>query len=150
MADEVSITREFAAPPESVFRAWTDPDELAQWYGPASMSVPADRVSIDLRVGGRWELTMVRPDGGEMAIGYEIIELSAPELLVMRSDPMPQMGMDEGTVVRVELQELDGRTRMLLTDGPLPAGGAAGADAGYRAALDKLAARLTGQGQRSD
>ena len=37
---------------------------------------------------------MVRRDGGgEFAVGYEIVELVEPELLVLRSDPMPEMGM---------------------------------------------------------
>src|SRR5215213_27355 len=101
---QVLITRMFEAPRERVFRAWTDPDEVASWYGPAHMEAPRERITIDLRVGGRWELTMVRRDGGgEFSIGYEIVELVEPELLVLKSDPMPEMGMDEGTIVRVEL-----------------------------------------------
>ena len=140
---QVLITRVFDAPREQVFRAWTDPDELAAWYGPASFDTPRERVRVDLRVGGRWELTMVRRDGGgELAIGYEIVELVEPELLVLRSDPMPEMGMHEGTVVRVELREDDGRTRMTLSDGPLPGAGRGPAEAGWNAALDKLAAAL--------
>ena len=139
MAD-VLITRIFDAPRERVFRAWTDPDEVAAWYGPAHFDTPRERVRIELRVGGRYELTMVRRDGGgEFAIGYEIVELVAPELLVLRSDPMP--GMPEPTVVRVELAALDGgRTRMTLTDGPLPAAGRDHAEGGWTAAVEKLAA----------
>ena len=53
---------------------------------------------------------MVRRDsGGEFAVGYEIVELVEPELLVLRSDPMPEMGMPEPTVVRVELHDHGGR-----------------------------------------
>ena len=86
------ITRIFDAPCDDVFRAWTDPDELAAWYGPAHVDVPREKVHVDLRVGGRWELTMVQRDNGrEMAIGYEILELDRPQLLVMRSDSMPGM-----------------------------------------------------------
>src|SRR5215207_2717619 len=98
----VLITRVFEAPREEVFRAWTDPDRVAAWYGPEHMEAPRERIRIELHVGGRWELTMVRRDGGgEFSIGYEIVELIEPELLVLRSDPMPEMGMDEGTLVRV-------------------------------------------------
>jgi uncharacterized protein YndB with AHSA1/START domain len=133
---EVLITRTFDAPREQVFRAWTDPDELAAWYGPAHVDIPRDRVSIDLRVGGRYELTMVRRDGGgEYKLGYEIVELVEPELLVLRSDPMP-----EPTLVRVTLHDDGGRTRMTLVDGPFPTAGRGHAEAGYNAALDKLAA----------
>jgi uncharacterized protein YndB with AHSA1/START domain len=137
----VSIERIFDAPRSDVFRAWTDPEELAAWYGPAHMDTPRERIRIDLRVGGRYELTMIRRDGaGEFSIGYEILELSEPELLVLRSDPMP--GMSEASVVRVELHEEGGRTRMVLTDGPFPVAGARRAEAGWRAALDALALRL--------
>src|SRR5262249_31615399 len=90
-AQEGLINRIFDAPREIVFRAWTDPDELAAWYGPEHFDTPREKIRIDLRVGGRYELTMVRRDNGaEFAIGYEIIELVEPELLVLRSDPMPQ------------------------------------------------------------
>ena len=137
----VSIERVFDAARSDVFRAWTDPDELAAWYGPAHMHTPRDRIRIDLRVGGRYELTMVRRDGaGEFSVGYEILELSAPHLLVLRSDPMP--GMSEASVVRIELHEEGDRTRMVLTDGPFPADGARRAEAGWNAALDELALRL--------
>lgn len=85
---EVRITREFDAPIEAVFRAWTVPAELAAWYGPAQFDTPEDKIRIDLRKGGRYELTMVRRDTGEeMPAGYEILELEDPTVLVLRSDP---------------------------------------------------------------
>jgi uncharacterized protein YndB with AHSA1/START domain len=141
-AQQVAITHVFDAPIECVFRAWTDPDELAAWYGPASMRTPREKIQIDLRVGGRYELTMVALDGDrEFSIGYEIVELSPPELLVLRSEPMPEAGKDASTTVRVALEDLDGRTRMTLTDGPLPFG-REHAEAGYRAAVEKLAAHV--------
>ena len=139
---QVAITHVFDAPIEQVFRAWTDPDELAAWYGPAGMRTPRENIQIDLRVGGRYELTMVSLDGDrEFSIGYEIVELSPPELLVLRSDPMPATSKGDSTTVRVALEDLDGRTRMTLTDGPLPFG-REHAEAGYRAAVDKLAAHV--------
>src|SRR2546430_15252036 len=102
------------------------------------METPRERINIDLRVGGRYELTMVRRDGGgEFAIGYEIIELVEPELIVLRSDPMPEMSMHEPVVVRVEFHDHGDKTRMTLSDGPYPAGGGH-AEAGWSAAFDKL------------
>jgi uncharacterized protein YndB with AHSA1/START domain len=136
----VLITRVFEAPREQVFRAWTDPDKVAGWYGPAHMEAPRERITIDLRVGGRWELTMVSRDGGgEFSIGYEIVELVEPELLVLKSDPMPEMGMEEGTVVRVELHDHGEKTKLTLSDGPLPSPAHDGAEAGWGAAMGKLA-----------
>jgi uncharacterized protein YndB with AHSA1/START domain len=141
---EVLITRIFEAPREQVFRAWTDPDEVAAWYGPEHFDTPRDKIRIDLRVGGRYELTMVRPDGGEFPIGYEIIELVEPELIVLRSDPMPEIGMHEPTVTRVEFHDHGAKTRMTLSDGPYPAG-SSHAEAGWNAAFDKLAAHVAAQ-----
>ena len=137
---EVSITRVFDAARESVFNAWTDPDEVAAWYGPEHFDTPRESINIDLRVGGRYELTMVQPDGErKFPVRYEIVELVEPELLVLRSDPMPEIGMHEPTVTRVELEDLGGQTRMTLTDGPYPGGGGH-AEAGWNGAFDKLAA----------
>ena len=139
---QVLITRVFEAPRERVFAAWIDPDQVASWYGPEHFDTPRERIRIDARVGGRYELTMVRRDGGgEFAVGYEIVELVEPELLVLRSDPMPDMGMHEPTVTRVEFHDHGDRTRMTLTDGPYPGGGGHAA-AGWTSAFEKLAVLL--------
>jgi uncharacterized protein YndB with AHSA1/START domain len=84
---------------------------------------------------------MVRRDGtGEFPIGYQILEVDPAALLVMRSDQMPNM--PDPTVVRIEITADGGGARLTITDGPLPEAAAAGAIAGYEAALDKLAATL--------
>jgi uncharacterized protein YndB with AHSA1/START domain len=142
---EVLITRIFEAPRERVFRAWTDPDEVAVWYGPEHFDTPRERIHIDLRVGGRYELTMVQHGSGtEYPVRYEILELVEPELLVLRSDPMPEMGMHEPTVTRVEFHDHGDKTRMTLVDGPYPAPFRGHAEAGYNAAFNKLAALVAG------
>jgi uncharacterized protein YndB with AHSA1/START domain len=61
---EILITRIFDAPRASVFAAWTDPDQVAAWYGPEHFDTPREKVHIDLRVGGRYELTMVQRGAG--------------------------------------------------------------------------------------
>ena len=127
-----------------MFRAWTDPDEVAAWYGPEHMEAPRERIRIDLRVGGRWELTMVRRDGGgEFSIGYDILELVEPELIVLRSDPMPGWACTSPRS-RVEFHDHGAKTRMTLSDGPYPPEGRGHAEAGWSAAIDKLAARVAG------
>jgi pimeloyl-ACP methyl ester carboxylesterase len=84
---------------------------------------PREGINIDLRVGRRYELTMVQPDGGgEFGIGYEIVELVEPELIVLRSDPMPEVGMHDPTITRLEFHDHGAKTRMTLSDGPYPAG----------------------------
>jgi uncharacterized protein YndB with AHSA1/START domain len=138
---QVLITRIFDAPRDLVFRAWTDPDHVAQWFGPERFDTPRDTVEIDLRVGGRFELTMVqKQSGARFPVRYEIVELDPPRLLVLRSDPMPEVGIHEGTITRVELHDHGDKTRMSLTDGPYTE--AAHAEAGWHAAFAKLAASL--------
>jgi uncharacterized protein YndB with AHSA1/START domain len=138
---QVLITRVFDAPRELVFRAWTDPDHVAQWFGPAMVDIPREGVTVDLRVGGAYELRMVQKDGGrEFPLRYEIVELDPPRLLVLRSDPMPEHGNHEATYTRVELHDHGGKTRMTLSDGPYVQ--SAHAEAGWNQAFEKLAAVL--------
>jgi uncharacterized protein YndB with AHSA1/START domain len=139
---DILITRIFDAPREDVFAAWTDPDQVSQWFGPEHFDTPREKVRIDLRVGGRYELTMVqRGTDNEHAIGYDILELVEPELLVLRSDPIPEIGMHEPTITRVEFHDHGPKTRMTLSDGPYPAG-REHAEAGWNSAFDKMAAVL--------
>lgn len=143
---QLLITRIFEAPREQVFKAWTDPEQVAAWYGPGHMEAPRERIVIDPRVGGRWELTMVQVGGErEFSIGYEIVELVEPELLVMRADPMDGDATDEPWILRIELHDHGSKTRMTLTDGPFPAGEDHGpAESGWNTALDKLGGVVAG------
>jgi uncharacterized protein YndB with AHSA1/START domain len=135
----ITITRVFDAPRDLVFQAWTDPDHVAKWFGPKGMDTPRDTVEIDLRPGGRIHLTMVQEGSGkEYRIRYEVLEVVEPELLVLRSDPMPEVGLHHHTTTRVELDEEDGKTRMTLTDGPYVQEGGGGADACWSSSFDKL------------
>jgi uncharacterized protein YndB with AHSA1/START domain len=103
---QVLITRIFDAPRDLVFQAWTDPDQVAQWYGPDGFDTPRETVTIDLRVGGRYELGMVQKDSGAVfPVRYEVIELDPPRLLVLKSEPMPEVGIHEPTVTRIELHD---------------------------------------------
>ena len=136
---QITITRMFDAPRELVFEAWTDPDQVARWFGPAGFETPRDTVEIDLRVGGRFNLRMVPGGGGaEHRIRYEILELVEPELLVLKSGPMPEVGLHHSTVTRIELRDEGRKTRMTLTDGPYPEEGGRHAGAGWESSFDKL------------
>lgn len=139
----VRMSRRFDAAPEAVFRAWTDPAEVAQWYGPTGWSAPRERIRIDGAIGGRWEVTMVRDgDAFEFPIGYEILELDPPRLIVLRYVDMTGSTSADPAVVRVELTPDGDGTLLTLTDGPMPAEGSDGVAHGYGQAFDKLATRL--------
>ena len=140
---QITITRVFDAPRKLVFKAWTDPDQVAKWFAPAGFETPREGVDIDLRVGGRFNLRTVQGGTGmAYRLRYEIVELVEPALLVLKSAPMPEVGLHHPTVARIELQEHGGKTRMTLTDGPYTVGGGQGAGAGWENAFDKLEATL--------
>ena len=70
------ITREVPAPPHRVWRAWTDPTELAAWFWPPSFDT---RVDVDLQIGGRFRIES--PVMG-MALSGEFVAVDEPYLLV--------------------------------------------------------------------
>ncbi len=77
---EVTITRIFDAPREVVFKAWTDPKQLAKWFGPKGFTNPV--CEADARVGGAWHIVMRSPNGTEHPCGGVYREVVAPERLV--------------------------------------------------------------------
>jgi uncharacterized protein YndB with AHSA1/START domain len=139
---QVAITRVFDVPRQIVFDAWTDPGQVAKWWGPDGFHTPPETVEIDLRVGGRYRLAMVQEaTGAQFPLRYEIIELAAPELIVLQGEATPEMGIHEPTITRVELyDDGGGRTRMHLTDGPYTV--SEHAERGWSASFDKLDAAV--------
>jgi uncharacterized protein YndB with AHSA1/START domain len=108
--DQILIVREFDAPRELVFRAWTEPDLVRQWWhaGRGEMTV----CEIDLRPGGSWRYVMVTPDGTEVAFHGEYREVAPGERIVQTEiyDPFP----DAAAVDTLEFEDLDGRTRVTM------------------------------------
>lgn len=76
----VVITRIFDAPRELVFKAWTDPSHLAQWWGPKGFTNPV--CEVDLRPGGTLRIVMRAPDGAEHPMMGVFREIAPPERLV--------------------------------------------------------------------
>jgi uncharacterized protein YndB with AHSA1/START domain len=74
------ISREFDAPRERVWQAWTEPERLQQWFSPKGFSVIA--ANLDLRSGGTYHYGMRMPDGKEMWGKWLIREVKRPERLV--------------------------------------------------------------------
>ena len=78
--DQILITREFDAPPDLVYKAWTTPDLVMRWWAGHHGEMLA--VDIDLRVGGGWRYVMRTSDGGEIAFHGEYRELVPGERIV--------------------------------------------------------------------
>jgi uncharacterized protein YndB with AHSA1/START domain len=77
---QLVLTRIFDAPPEKVFRAWTEPDLLKQWFAPLPWTTP--RAEIDLRPGGANLIVMRNPEGEEFPNSGVYLEVVKNERLV--------------------------------------------------------------------
>lgn len=146
MFRSIVITRMYAAPPSVVFKAWTDPIELAQWWGPKGFTNPV--CEIDRRVGGRWRIVMRAPDGAEYPCGGVYREIVEPNRLVFTNVAVDKNGQAIiNGLTTVEFEEVGGGTKLTLrTAGTALVQYAAaylkGMDAGWSQSLDRLAEQL--------
>ena len=149
--DAVVIERSFDAPVEQIWQMWTVPEHFQAWYGPTGASIPVAK--MDVRVGGTRLICMeMQTPGGPMQMWFagEYREVVENERLVYTEamsdeDGNPaatsSMGLPDEhslTEVRVELEVVEGLTRMTMTHVGIPAD-SPGAT-GWTMALDKLAA----------
>jgi uncharacterized protein YndB with AHSA1/START domain len=114
-AQEITITRVLEAPRELVWSAWTEPEQLASWWGAAGWSNPLEKITMDLRPGGTFSVTSVSDaDGTEMTVQGVYREIVEPERLVFEE---PAEGSwHEGATSMLTLEDLgDGRTEMVVT-----------------------------------
>ena len=77
---ELLLTRTFDAPRELVFKVWTDPKHVAQWWGPTGFTTTVEE--MDVRPGGAWRYSMLGPDGKEYPFDGTYVEVVEPERLV--------------------------------------------------------------------
>jgi uncharacterized protein YndB with AHSA1/START domain len=111
-AQEIRITRVFDAPRELVWQAWTEPEQLAQWWGPPGWSTPLDSITMDVRPGGAFRLTGISEDGTEMPQDGVYREVVEPERLVFEESA--ENNWHEGAVSVVTFTDLgDGQTEMV-------------------------------------
>jgi len=112
--EQILITREFAAPRELVYRAWTTPELVKLWWAGRRGEVTS--AEIDLRVGGTWRYVMVASGGHEVAFHGEFREIVPNERIVTTevyegAEPLP--AADEPLNI-VTLSETNGRTTVEL------------------------------------
>ena len=146
--DAVVIERTFDAPVELIWQMWTNPEHFKNWYGPQGFTIPV--ADMDLRVGGKRLVCMSSPDGSmKMWTIGEYTEITPNQRLVYTESPADEkgnvvspsaMGMPEGypttTEITVQLEDLGGRTKMIMTHAGIPAD--SGAGGGWEQAFDKL------------
>jgi uncharacterized protein YndB with AHSA1/START domain len=145
---QFTITRVFDAPRETIWRAWTDPDEAATWWHPRGVTTPRESVEIDVRPGGRYRYTMIGPDGTEYPTAGVYREVVEPERLVFTWGS-PGDADDVAPLITVTLAELGDRTEMTFhLDGIAGVPGDENVYDGWSEAFDVLVERLDEGGQR--
>ncbi len=154
----VVIERTFDAPVELIWQMWTVPEHFQAWYGPNGATIPV--ANIDLRVGGiRLVCMLVQTPNGPMHMWFtgeyrEVVEnkrLVYTEAMCDENGNITSpadLGMPEGhpvtTEVRVDLEDVGGRTMMVMTHAGIPAESPGAA--GWTMALDKLTAYVATHG----
>jgi uncharacterized protein YndB with AHSA1/START domain len=144
---QLVVERTLRASPERIFDAFTDPEQLTQWWWPKGFTCPA--AEVDLRVGGTYKLAMQWPDaipGGDQFAHHmagEYYEIDRPHRLLMSGRAVnEEQGELFATLIEVTLEERDEGTALTMRQSyfePMPPAEALnGADQGWNEQLDKL------------
>jgi len=141
---DVAIKRTFNAPRAKVFKAWVDPQQMAQWFGPKGFDNPV--CEVDARPGGKLRIHMRGSDGTIYPCHGTFHEVVEPERLVFTSQAI----VDDGTVLieamnTVTFADAGGKTLLTLHARVLKVTGLGeqyvkGMDQGWSQSLDKLEA----------
>jgi len=143
------ISRLFDAPRERVFAAWSTGERIARWFSPEGCSVP--KAEIDFRPGGVFAFVMRLPDGKESACRGAFDEVTPPSRLAFTVEVAMDGAARFKASTIVDFAAEGEKTRMTvqqsyeLYDADY-AGAPAGAEAGWRSTLDKLARELARNG----
>jgi uncharacterized protein YndB with AHSA1/START domain len=101
---EIVTTRVFNAPRALVFEAWTDPEQLKQWWGPRGFSNTFQL--FEMKPGGLWQYTMHGPDGKNFKNESRFVEIVVPERIVLDHVSAPRFRLT------VLFEELGDRTKL--------------------------------------
>ncbi len=146
---ELVLTRVFDAPRELVFKVWTDPKHVAQWWGPQGFTNPV--CELDLRPGGAIRIHMRGPDGTVYPMTGVYQEVVQPERLVFTIAVLDANGNPMFEVLTtVTFAEQSGKTKQILRARVIKrtaqaAPYLAGMEAGWTQMLDRLTAYVATQ-----
>ncbi len=114
---EYKITRTFDAPRGLVFKAWTEPEQFARWWGAADgAGTSLDTVRMDVRPGGEWAAITKAADGSaEYPFAGVYKEVNPPERLVFTLTDGLKPDPNRQHLVTIVFTERDGRTEMEFT-----------------------------------
>jgi len=109
---QITLTRTFDAPRELVFRAFTDPALISQWWGPRRLTTVVER--LEARPGGAWRFVQHDREGNEFAFNGVYREVVPLERLVYTFEFEGEPG--HIIVEAVTLEDLGGKTRVTAID----------------------------------
>jgi uncharacterized protein YndB with AHSA1/START domain len=134
----LTITRVFDAPRALVWKAWTDPRHLANWWGPRWH--PAEAIAADVRTGGRWRHCLRGvEDGSELWHHGTFREVTPPERLVFTFVWEEEGERGRENVVTITFSEQGGKTLMHFTQSPFWSDGERdGHGGGWSSTFDRL------------
>ena len=115
MSEEIVVRRFMPVPRDEVFAAWLDPEMLAAFMRPGSVSTAS--AEVDARVGGQFRIVM-KHSGRDNAHWGEYLKIDSPSLLSFTWHSAATN--DQPTVVTIEFLERDGGTEVILTHRRLP------------------------------
>jgi len=116
---EIVLTRVFNAPRELVWKVWTDPKHIAQWWGPRGFTTTV--TEMDLRPGGKSNYVMKAPDGAEYPVGGVFREVVPFERIVTTDEfgegfEVPGVDLPKGIIATIVFtEEGTNKTRLTLT-----------------------------------
>jgi len=115
----LELTHTFSAPRDEVFAAWTQAEQLVQWFG--SQGSKTTHAEVDLRVGGGYRMEMILAEGQKFAVYGTFREVSAPEKLVYTWEfDTPELGQVRNSLVTVVFEERGEWTDLRLRHEALP------------------------------
>jgi uncharacterized protein YndB with AHSA1/START domain len=134
----LAIKRVINAPRDRVYRAWTDPAQLKEWFGPEK--VRTRELVADVRVGGTYRWDVISPDGEEMTCLGQYRELDPGKKVVFTWQwEDDEAWVDHTSVVTVELFDCPDGTELHLTHEQLPnETSREGHSRGWNSTIDKL------------
>jgi uncharacterized protein YndB with AHSA1/START domain len=137
----LTLTRGYPVAPEKVWRAWTDPQAVAKWWGPAP-GEPVSLAELDVRVGGRFRIVFGGPDGKAHECAGEYKEV-VPNRKLVFTWSWPNSTPERVSVVTIVFEDLKGKTQLIFKHEQLFNEEVRdNHKRGWTGALDKLAAYL--------
>jgi uncharacterized protein YndB with AHSA1/START domain len=138
----LTLERVFDAPIDLVWRCWTEKEHLDQWSRPRGFTITESEGG--LRAGGKWHATMRTPDGHDLGLGGEYLEIVPFRRLVMTHAWDDERGRPgHQTIVTVTFEALGQRTRVALVQTGFDSNESrSGHEGGWNECLDILAEHL--------